>query len=199
MRDGGSYQFGLLVPGTPAFLSTWRRTGEWSVWDRHYLVGPGHALTISGGRRLEVIRRRMTAGGLRVESELANSTFPLDWMVATVLAQVLPRRIHAAAAGARGEVQALVDALAVDWLAQASVHKHTRTFVKGRVTATLTRLDVPDWRARGIHLDLAAPDAGALLALLGECRLSPRDDLPLDAWLADAHRRASRGAAPRAA
>ena len=192
MREAGSFQFAFLVPGTPAFLSSWRMTAEASVWDRHYIVGEGYSLKICRGIRLEV-SRRSTREGFRVEDELINSTFPLDWMVSMALRRVLPKPIRAASLDARGSAQALVNAMDVDWLPQASVHKYCRTFEKGPMSATVTHLNVPDWAASGILVNLRAREARLLPPLLAEYRLRQDEDLCLDDWLATAWRQATLG------
>ncbi|WP_075219503.1 hypothetical protein [Acuticoccus yangtzensis] len=185
MRETGSFQFGLLVPGTPTFLTQWRLAAQTTVWDRHYIVGEGYSVKIASGTRLEV-NRRSRSGGFRKEEEVISSAFPLDWMVSLALRKVVPKPLRAAAADGRGSAQSLVNALAVDWLPQASVHKYARVFEKGPVTATVTHLTVPDWNASGILLNLRAMESRQLLPFMADYRLEPENDLSLDDWLADA-------------
>ena len=185
MREAGPYQFGFLVPGTPKFLSQWRKTEEYSVWDRHYILDNRHSVKISAGRRLEVTRRTL-GGGLRVETDLVNSTFPLDWTVALVLRQLLPRPLRASAMEGRGSAQDLVDALAVDWLPQASVHKFVRAYAKGSLSATVSHLTVPDLGAEAILLDVCAPAPARLAPFLNAYRLGPVEDVRIDDWLSTA-------------
>lgn len=189
MREPGSFEFGALVAGTPTFLSKWRLTSETAVWDRHYIVGNGYGVRICSGAQL-LITKRNFGSGFRVEQEVVEATFPLDWLVATAVRGVLPKGLRRTALAARGSAQAFVDALAEERLPQASVHKLSRTYRKGGIMATMCHLHVPDWQADAIHLNLKVIDPKMLTELLVENDLEAHQDVAIEDWLCLAYQRA---------
>lgn len=197
MREPGSFEFGALVAGTPTFLAKWRLMTETSVWDRHYIVGNGHGMRINSGTQL-LITRRNFGSGFRVEEDVIEATFPLDWMVAVAVRRVLPKPLRQAALAARGSAQAFVDALAEERLPQASVHKLSRTYRKGGILATMCHLHVPDWDANAIHLNLKVVDPKVLTELLVENDLEAHQDVAIEDWLCLAYQRAVVSAATAA-
>ncbi|MBJ3778238.1 hypothetical protein [Acuticoccus mangrovi] len=203
LRDGEPFVFRTFPVDVPAFLRTWRPGPARAVWDRHYLVAPGHGLRLAGGERVEVTRL-VTDDGFRVEEAVLTATFPLDWMALTCVANVLPSSFRTVDIDGRTP-QAFVDSLATPSLPQASVLVQETSSFLGSVIGRVQRLTVPDWNTRMLSVAYESPNGTALRSLLAGAGLRGVQHRDLCDELREAHRIATtpptpvRPARPRSA
>lgn len=179
--------FRVFVHAVPSVLRTWAHQGAWSVWDRHYLLGSRHTLKIAEGRKVSLTKHG-TWAGFRVEDELLDAAFPLDWMATSLIKGLLPRGARVAGVDGRSP-QAFVNSLAAPTLIQASVLKSTEVSWRNGVTVAATELTVPDWSAKGTTLAFSCDDPDRLRTVLAAHRFAGLTDCTLDDWLAAAARK----------
>jgi len=186
MSNGDPYVFRVFLTQPPAFVETWRQGPEAAEWHRHYLLSPGHGLSVVRGERVDLVRYR-TMDGFRVEETLLSSAFPLDWMGLTCIATALPPALAELKIDG-SSAQAFVDSMAVPELAQASVLKEVRTAFQGTVIARTSWLTVPEWDASGLAFSLSGMRPHALRALVRAGGFDGLQHRDLDDWLGEARR-----------
>lgn len=195
MSSSDPYVFRLFLSEPPAFVETWRQGPAAAEWHRHYLLSPGHGLSVVRAERVDLVRYR-TIDGFRVEKTLLSSAFPLDWMGLTCIATALPHGLADLQIDGTS-AQAFVDSMAVPELPQASVLKEVRTAFQGTVIARTSWLTVPEWSATGLSFSLSGMRPHALRALVRAAGFDGVQHRDLDDWLREVHRTFKRRADPR--
>lgn len=185
MAEQPPLQFRLFFRDSPTMFAGWRTYDEERRWDRHYIIGSNLSLRIERGERVELTRWGMV-GRFAVASTVLSSAFPLDWMALSCITRSLPREFRMADIDGRS-AQRFVDSLALPGLVQASVLKHERYMRDGAVMGTASRVEIPDWNARGITVNLSCQHANSLKLTLEALELDRYQHLAFDTWMQRAY------------
>ncbi|MEM8553143.1 MAG: hypothetical protein AAGF45_12255 [Pseudomonadota bacterium] len=174
----------------PRLPSAFRATAAYAGWERHYVVSPGHALSLIGDKRI-FLTTHGRVEGMRTEEVTLDATFPLDWMSRRVIADVLPRRFRHHDIDGR-DAQRFVDSIADPEIIQASLYRDACVSSFGSTTIEFAVLTVPTWNARTVSLTITGQSPYTVRAALNAlgATVGPLAHADMAQWLTAAHHQA---------